>query len=275
MYQITKNSNTVINNELALIRETNKAQALSIRKVYDNLQCRDFDSIPTTGADLVEAYSGTIIGFKLVIACNTIIEFITFEEVEEVTVPDIDVPNLDEDRFAFIETTMYEDMSAHQLSMCLFRDLGTEIEMSTTSMTSGLKLKLDLLDELKSELVTLYPSVRLDALTAKLANALAVTKLEKGSSLALDEGNLAVYRMMTTTKTIDSKNFEFLAQIGGDKTKSLDILILQSALRTYKEEVAKGELPATPLALTSAIMKMSSGIVKTTPKSLEGLQNLF
>mgnify|MGYP006995574479 CR=1 FL=1 len=275
MYRINPTSNKVINTELAEIREVNKEEALTARKVYSNLKNKAFDVIPEDGRELQESCTCTDIGsFSLIRACNTLIEFLEFEEIEEVEVPEIDLEEA-KDRYAFIESTLYSDMTAHQLALVLFHDLGTEFEVQTMSMNAGLKLKLDLLDELKSHLVEKYPDIRTEVLTAKLANALAVTKLEKGSSLALSEGNLAVYNYMATTKVVDSKSFEFLAEIGGDTTKSLDILILQSAFRSYKEAVAKGDLPTTSAEFNLAVMRMSSGITETTTKSIANLDNLF
>lgn len=277
MYKINSTANNAVNEELALIRQVDKEQALSLRKVYSTLTCQLFPIEPTTPEELLESLDieqGSLKARSTLIACRALFEWLTFEEVEEV--PAIEIKLEDEnDRFDFIETTNYADMTPEQLSLVLFRDLGTEVEMTTQSMTTGLKLKLDMLDELKHNLVMEYPEIRTEILTTKLANALALTKLEKGSSLDLTEGNLSVYNYLADTRNIDGRNFEFLAEIGGDKTKALDILILESVFKTYKEHVAKGELPATCSDLNIAIMKAIQGVKPLSTASKNKLKNLF
>jgi len=108
-----------------------------------------------------------------------------------------------------------------------------------------------------------------------LANALAVVKLEKGSSLTLVNGNLALYQALSTDKTVDSSNFKFLATIGMDKTLTLDVLILQSTFRTYKELVAQGELEATPNEFNLAVIRTIQGIKEVSDSNKEAIRNLF
>lgn len=276
MYKINSNSNTVVNAELALLRGVNPDLALGLRKVYSHLQCKTFDELPAIGSDLAKVVTNeALLNFALTGKANTLIEWLEFEEVDVVDVPEITVEE-DRDRFEFIETTKYSDMTAEQLSLVLFRDLGAEIESATQSMTTGLKLKLDLLDELKDNLRALYPDVRVEVLTEKLTKALAVTKTLKGSSLSLTNGTLAVYDNMGTLENpSDVENFKFLADFEANKTQSLDILILQSAFKAYKLAVASGELQATCQDLNLAIMKMVSGIKTTSEESKNKLQNLF
>jgi len=276
-YKLTKETNTDINDALNILRAEDRDFALTIRKVYNNLNCKVFTSMPYSGEDLVAYYNGNITDTDALHACNFIINLAGFEaHAEEVIdIPEIELDEETEDRFAFMDELEYSEMDAHQLSLVLLKDLGNEIESAAISMNAGLKIKLDMLDELKDHLVEMYPDVRVEVLTDKLANALAVTKLENGTSLALLDGNLAVYKYMATTKKADSKNFEFLATIGGDKTQSLDILILQSVFKTYKEEVTKGTLPATSAELNLAILRTTSGAVATTKKSIDSLKGLF
>lgn len=165
---------------------------------------------------------------------------------------------------AIANTVDYSDVSAHDLTAILFADMGSEIESEVTNMTTGLKVKLDMLDELKALLVAEFADIRPELLTAKLANALAVTKEAKGSSLYTINGNLGVYNYLDTDKQVDYTNYLFMADIEGEATKCLDVLILESAFRSYKAQVALGTLPLLNRALTLAIAKCIKGIQEVT-----------
>ena len=274
MYRITKNTDKVINTELAEMRLTNKDGALTIRKVYGNLKCKTVETIPTTIEDLVAMYTGTIEEFKVTIASAKLLHWLAFEEIEEVEIPEIEIDD-DICRFEAIENIAYEDMTAHQLSLVLFKDLGSEIETQTLSMTTGLKVKLDLLDELKDFIVKARPDTRIEVLENKLANALALVKKHtKESSLAVKDGRLLVYEYLATKETTDIGKLGFLAKIGGDKTKMLDVLILESAFKSYKSEMAHGNLPATSSDLNLAIVRMINGIKPVTEASKQIIDNL-
>lgn len=275
MFTINPTSAKSINSLLKELRKTDKPLALIARKVFTNLKNKEFDVQPAVSKDLAQAYNGKEKSVSVSLACSKIFSSITFDEIdEEIIVPEICIEEVPQ-RFAFIAETAYEDMTAYELSLCLFKDLGTEKEVEISNLNTGLKIKLDMLDQLKEALVVKYPSIRVELLEEKLANALAVTKLEKSSSLALFEGNLAVYGHLATTKTVDSTNFKFLAEIGGDKTKTLDILILQSAFKTYKEFVALGDLPQTDNNFNLAVMAMVQGVKPVSEKNKENLNNLF
>jgi len=266
----TSATNPVINEELKVLRATNKDLALSIRKAYNSMLNKEFTELPATPDDLVPYMTNKHVAqFVKPAIANVVFNLIQFE-AEDACCTDTELP---------VEVTTtpltLETASVIQLTQLLFDDLGTEIQAQIQAMTTGLKLKLDLLDELKATLVSTYPDMQNEVLTNKLAIALAVTKLKIGSSLALKDGSLAVYDYMNTDTTVDAKNFEFMASIGGDKTKSLEILILQSAFRSYKEQVAQGNLPATAPELNLAIAKAISGIQATSEETKAKLANLF
>lgn len=266
----TKATNPVINEELKVLRATNKDLALNIRKAYNSMLNKEFTELPQTPEDLVPYMTNkNVAQFVKPAIANVIFNLIQFNE-EDACCAQEEAP---------VEvTTAPLDLSTAtpaQLTQILFDDLGTEIQSQIQAMTTSLKLKLDLLDELKASLKELYPDMQSEVLTEKLANALAVTKLKVGSSLALREGSLAVYDYMNTDLVVDSKNFEFMASLDADKTKSLDILILQSAFRSYKEQVAQGNLPATSPELNLAIAKAISGIQTTSEDTKAKLANLF
>jgi len=261
----TKATNPVINEELKVLRATNKALALNIRKAYNSMLNKEFTELPRTPEDLVSYMTNkNVAQFVKPAIANAIFNLIQFNEEDTCYAQEETPAPLDLDTATPV-----------QLTQVLFDDLGTEIQSQIQAMTTGLKLKLDLLDELKASLKTMYPDMQSEVLTEKLANALAVTKLKVGSSLALKDGSLAVYNYMNIGMVVDSKNFEFMASLDADKTKSLDILILQSALRSYKEQVAQGNLPATSPELNLAVAKAISGIQTTSEETKAKLANLF
>jgi len=266
----TKTTNATINSELKLTRATDKTAALNLRKAYNSMLNKEFTELPQVGADLVPYITNrNIADFIKPALANILVELIDFTEVEcDEPAELVDQPSTD-------ISIDVETATATELTQVLFDDLDHEIQGKITAMTTGLKLKLDLLDELKATLLDAYPDIQTEVLTAKLANALAVTKLKTGSSLSLIDGSLAVYDYMATDIDADSKNFEFMADIIGDKTKSLEILILQSAFKSYKEEVSRGKLPMTSAKLNLAIAKAVSGIQQTTDETKAKISNLF
>ena len=279
MLQInTEITNQTINIELGELRTTNSGLALRIRKVYESIKCSTFETEPMTGAELAVAYTGAVVSAENALeACEIMLEWLTFEEetVTEYDIPEVEIPEL-EDRFAFLDEKEYADMTAYDLYMWLFHKLGTELEQETMSLNIGLKDKLDMLDELKSLVVENFPTVRKEELTARIANALAITKQERGSSLALAEnGNLAVYEYLATDKKVDSKNMLFLADLNASKTAPLDILILKSALKSYKAEVAQKRLPVLPQALNIAIANVISNKQPLTEESRNLVKAMF
>ena len=276
MYKINQTkSNSAVNEWLKDVRRVGqKGAALHIRKIYSNLKTQEFTEIPEDGKTLARAYTGKASDAVAIAASEKLIGVVDFIKVDEVEVPQVMICEDVSDRFAFIETTPVEEMSAHQLSLVLFKELGSEAEMRILAMQTGAKSKFDLLDELKELLVEKYPSIRQELLQQKLSNALAITKKYHGGSLALVDGRLAVYQYINSDEVVDSASFEFMAVIGGDKTQTLDIMVLQSAFRTYKELVAQGDLPATPNDLNIAITKAVQGVKPLDSKTKELLDNL-
>jgi len=267
----TKATNGVVNEELKVLRATDKQLALNIRKAYNSMLNKEFTELPQVPEDLVQYMTNkNVAQFVKPAIANAIFNLIQFSEEDDCCTEEVKTP---------VEVATapldLDTVTPAQLTQVLFDDLGTEIQAQIQAMTTGLKLKLDLLDELKAVLKDTYPDMQSEVLTEKLANALAVTKMKVGSSLALKEGSLTVYDYMKTDIVTDSKNFEFMASLDADKTKSLEILILQSAFRSYKEQVAQGNLPATAPELNLAIAKAISGIQQTTEATKAKLADLF
>ena len=198
-------------------------------------------------------------------------------QTEEIQVPEIEIDNSYQSRYDFINELEYSEMTAHQLSMVLFKELGHELESKIVSMATGSIVKTRALDELKDLLVETYPNIRVEELEAKLANALAITKQKHDKSTAMLDGNLLVYKYLGTEEKASEdelKNFSFMAKIGGDR-HSLDTVILQSAFSTYKDEVAQGNLPITSNELNVAIISMINKIKPATEENKKAIQNLF
>lgn len=279
MYRITKETRNEVNVELKELRSNGQVElALNARKLFDTLKNKVWAEEPTTVQELIAQYNGQLSTLQQTLAGNVLLPVIMFEEVDVSL--DLDTDELDEDtdrfnsRFDFINTKNIEDMNAKELALVLFKDMGTEVESSVLSMNAGLKVKLDLLDELKESLMEAHPTIRVELLQQKLANALALTKLDRGSSLVLKDGNLAVYDYLNDSRKVDSKNFMFLADMLGDKTQSLDILVLQSAFRSYKEEVAQGKLKPTSNELNLAIVRAISGVKPLTEDKKSLVKNI-
>lgn len=279
MLQInTTTTNNTITQKLAELRQTEPGIALRIRKVYEAIKCAEFTEEPLFGADLAIAYTGSMVSKDNALeACEIMLEWIDFIEAEvtEYDIPDVEIPKL-EDRFAFLDNKEYADMTAYDLYMWLFHKLGTELEQETMSLNIGLKDKLDMLDELKALVVENFPNIRKEELTARLANALAITKQERGSSLALAEnGNLALYEYLSTNRKAESKNMQFLADLNANKTAPLDILILKSAVKSYKAEVAKKRLPVLPKEFNLAVANVISNKQPLTEESKNLVKGMF
>ena len=275
MYRIIETSDVKVNQGLDTLRETNNKLALKVRKLYSNVKNKMIETADANG--IIGAYNGKILSdIEVLIASAVLVNLLDFEDRLE-NLDDLDLIETDSNnsnRYEFMEYKEYSEMNPRELCLVLYKDLGTEIENSINSMTSGLKVKLDMLDEIKELLINNYPDVREELLEAKLANALALTKEKYGSSLATVEGNLALYDMLSSDKVTDSKNFQFLAKIGADKTAELDILILQSAFKSYKEHIIRGELPVTPNELNLAITKIVTGVKPVTEENKNKILNL-
>jgi len=253
-------SAAAVNKALKVLRKTDKDLALLLRKIYTNISEQQYTIAPTTCKDLLAAYTGAedITGLDATVLFDAIsFDFAQAVESELVTgVTAIEIP-------APVEPSVpvdYSAMTVVQLTNVLFADLGSEITAQVTNMTTGLKVKLDLLDELKQLLTANFDDVRADVLTARLANALALTKEDKGSALHTTDGNLSVYNYLNSDVKTESKNYLFMADIMADTTASLDVLILESAFRSYKEQIAVGALPIPDRALTLAVTKAIKGI---------------
>ena len=245
-------SANAINRALKTLRKTDKDTALLLRKVYTNISEQTYDIAPSTSAELLSVYTGSedIAGLD----ATVLFDNISFDIVSEpVTTPTTVIVEP-------TEQIPYEDMSVVQLTNILFADLGSEITAQVTNMTTGLKVKLDLLDEVKQLLVSHFTDIRPEVLTARLANALALTKIAKDSALHTTDGNLTVYDYLNTSEKADSKNYLFMADVTADTTASLDILILEAAFRSYKEQIAVGALPIPERELTLAVTKAIKGI---------------
>jgi len=253
-------SAAAVNKALKVLRKTDKDSALLLRKVYTNISEQQYTTAPTTCKDLLAAYTGAediseldasplfdAISFDFVSECNTQPTPVTTEDKDTIE-PELVVP------------VDYSAMTVVQLTNVLFADLGSEITSQVTNMTTGLKVKLDLLDELKQMMVASFEDVRAEVLTARLANALALTKEDKGSALHTTDGNLSVYDYLNSDVKTECKNYLFMADIMADQTASLDVLILESAFRSYKEQIAVGALPIPDRALTLAVTKAIKGI---------------
>jgi len=275
-YKLTKETSTEINDALNILRAEDRDFALTIRKVYNNLNCKVFTSMPYSGEDLVAYYNGNITDTDALHACNFIINLAGFEaHIEEVIdIPEIELDEETEDRFAFMDELEYSEMDAHQLSLVLFKDLSTELEMSILSMNTGLKMKYDLLDELKDHIKTSSlkrttalgeAPTRIEVLEGKLANVLALVKLDTGkSSLVLKDGRLLAYEYLTDKRKTDVGNLGYLANMREGKTNALDVFILEATFKAYKEEVAKGTLPVTSREFNMAVAKVINGVEETT-----------
>lgn len=254
-------SNTQVNANLKSLRKEDKELSLLLRKVYTNISEKEYAKEPTTSEELLAVYNGkediTDLDASTLLLS---VSFVTLETPED-TVGTI-VPVVAED-------VAYEDMCIQHLTNTLLKDLGGELTSEIVNMTTGLKVKLDMLDELKSEVLKAHGDIRPEILTARLANALALTKEAKGSSLHTTGGNLAVYKYLNSDKRIDSKNYLFMADIEADATASLDILVLDASLKSYKAQVALGALPIPPKELILAVSKAINGIVEVNEDNKE------
>jgi hypothetical protein len=130
----------------------------------------------------------------------------------------------------------FKQMSNTEL-LVRVNNLLTDDETKTLSnMTLGLKIKLELLDDLKSQLVAANKDVMDEIIEDKLATALALTKESHGSSLALDgNGKLQVVNYILSDKeSNDAKNFQFMASLS-NKTKNVEVMLLDASLRKVVE----------------------------------------
>ena len=91
----------------------------------------------------------------------------------------------------------------------------------------------------------------------------------------MKNGNLAVYGYLKSTEKLDVSNFLFMAKMSGEKTKSLDVMVLESAFKTYKELVAQGVMEMTENELNLAIQKAITCVKDLQDDSIEGLKDLF
>jgi len=254
------NSKKSVDSTLKALRQEDKKQALLLRKVYTHIIEREYTTVPTTSDELLAVYAGKedITGLDATPLLMSI-EFTTTEDEQPAT-EQVSVTT----ESTTVEATDYDNMCPAQLTSILLADLGSEVASEVVNMTTGLKVKLDMLDELKALMRTNFSDIRPELLTARLANALALTKEAKDSSLHTSNGNLSVYEFLNSDKRLDSKNYMFMADIEADATASLDILILEGALRSYKAQVALGALPVPPKELILAVSKTINGVVEVT-----------
>lgn len=244
-----------VNKTLKSLRRNDKAAALLLRKVYTNISEQEYTTEPTNSVELLAVYTGQEDIDSL--DATILLDAIEFDLVP--TIVHTADANLVQQTVELVNVP-YADMPITQLTKVLFADLGTELESQVVNMTTGLKVKLDLLDELKQLLVNTFEDIRPEVLTARLANALALTKEAKESALHTTNGNLTVYDYLNSDSKSDSKNYLFMADVTADQTASLDILILESAFRSYKEQIAAGALPIPDRELTLAVTKAIKGI---------------
>ena len=261
-------SRNAVNKSIKELRKEDMATSVMLRKVNGNLEDKVYAAVPTNSAELLAMYNGKEDITNL--DATVLLMSLEFMEVAEV----ITEPTKEAIIAESAEVVAYEDMTAAQLTARLFADLGSEITSEVVNMTTGLKVKLDMLDELKALLRTNFTDVRSEVLTARLANALALTKEAKGSSLHTTNGNLAVYEFINSEAKAESKNFLFMADILSDTTKSLDTLILDAAFKSYKAQVALGALPIAPRALTLAVTKSINGIVEVNEDNKAKIANM-
>jgi len=260
------NSKKSVDSTLKVLRQEDKKHGVLLRKVYTHIIEKEYTTVPTTSDELLAIYTGKedITGLDAT-ALLMSIEFTTTEDEQPATEQ---VSNTATEP-TIVEPIDYDSMCPAQLTSILLSDLGSEVASEVVNMTTGLKVKLDMLDELKDLMRTNFSDIRPELLTARLANALALTKEAKGSSLHTSNGNLSVYEFLNSDKKLDSRNYMFMADIEADATASLDILILEAALRSYKAQVALGALPVPPKELILAVSKTINGIVEVTKDNKE------
>jgi hypothetical protein len=272
MYSInTTKSTPSVDATLKALRTEDKDLALNLRKIYTNIESATFDSIPTNSAELLSAYVGAIDITD--VNASALLYSLEFDEISAVDVHTADAEVMHNIVEPAVQPS-YLEMNAEQLTNVLFADLGTEITNEVVNLTTGLKVKLDMLDELKELLRTKFTDIRPEVLTSRLANALALTKDSKGSSLFTIDGNLAVYEFLNSDKKMDHKNYLFMADIEAPSTKCLDTLILESAFRSYKAQVALGTLPIPSKQLVLACTKAINGVKEVTSSNKAKVSNM-
>lgn len=284
----TQNSNDKISNVIKALRNTkeevaadasindalaaeaahdeNKATALLLRKVYGNIKKKEYTKKPKTSEALLAVYNGKedITGLD----ATPLLEVITFNktklEVKEEKLGDVPVASIP-----------YSEMTAQQLTSVFFSALGSETATSIVNMSTGNKIKMDMLDELKDLLRDSFgESKRPEILAQRLANALALTKEAHGSSLETENGNLLVYNYLNSKEVIECENFLFMADMNKEATPELDVIILDSAFKSYKAEVALGTLPAPDKSLVVATYKLIKGIATVSEDNKSKIANM-
>ena len=267
MFKINIESKKIVTQELAELRVTDKKTALLVRKLFSALLKKEFEAVPTDSKELTAAYTGSVLTTLEVIKASILLldmisfEEIVAEEIEEVEIEEIEV-GCNQGRYHFIDNLDIHQMDANQLCLVLFRDMGTDIETEVIALTAGLKDKTDALHRVKRKLFLNNPTIRPEVIIDRLANALAVTKLEMGSCLATRGTKLAVQANLKTTTVTDHKNFVFLAN--AEPNKTLELMVLKAAFKQYKELVAQGTLQVdnkTNWALIMAITSTLNGLV--------------
>ncbi len=114
----------------------------------------------------------------------------------------------------------YTHLTNNELLFEIGQLLTDEQNTTVANMTIGLQVKLVELDRIKESLVVANPNVAQEVLEDKLANALALAKLNFGSSLAVDPvtQKLAVISMFLSDKVVDHDSFYY------ERTSSLDVV---------------------------------------------------
>jgi len=287
MYRIKReSSDKVVTKRCKKLRAESKEEYLNLRKVYNNLRTKVFDNTDVKNLVTectVKAMKSETVEDNI----NLLLELIEFEEIEDELdllddMEDLDLEsdniNCYSNRYDFISTTDINHMTCEQLSLMLFKELGSEAESKVVNMSVGLKIKTDLLDELKQFLLTNYADIRQELLTQKIANALALVKQHtKSSSLSLDnKGELLVWQYLSSKEVADkdiTENMKYLADINSTKL-GLDQMILKSTLAVYVEEVEKGNLEIPSRQLIIAVKRAISGAKQASQDTMDKAKNL-
>lgn len=265
MYRINKSkSSKLVTRALVLLAKVDNKLKKLLRKVNTNLLTKNYLEIPATSEELLAMYNGKEDITN--IDASVLLGALVFEEVEVETEQEIVHTPIDMD---------YADMTVEELTATLFNDLDKEATTSIVAMTTGLKVKLDLLDELKATVRDSFPNIRSELLTAKLANALALVKSVKGSALNTGkDGNLTVYKYLNSKDKIACDNFVFMADFESEDTNTLPILILEATFKSYKETVNLGLLPIPSSELVIAVTRAIKGITAVTEDNMNEVSSM-
>ena len=95
MLNITSNSIKLVNNEIKDLRAYDTATANICRKIFDNIKCKPFGTIPVDGKELASCYTGPEGTFSAYKASNILIEFLDFEEAPVDNTAGLDIPEIE------------------------------------------------------------------------------------------------------------------------------------------------------------------------------------